>query len=85
VTETEDLPLTAYARAQDKAPGNGVPIGVRVLRQGLFALGVGLFVYGLGALIMWMSTKSSYDSPAVTTGWGAALISLALPLPRRWV
>lgn len=85
MTETEDLPLIDYARAQDQAPHDGAPIGVRIFRQALFALGVGLFVYGVGVLIMWMSTHSSYEGPALVMGWGAGLVSLVLPLPRRWV
>lgn len=85
MTETEDLPLTDYARAQDKAAKAGSPIGVRILRQGIFALGVGLLAYGVGLLIMSMSGHSNYEDPAVIMGWGAGLISLVLPLPRRWV
>ena len=85
MSQTEELPLTEYVRAPEEVPAEARPIVVRVVRQCIFALGVGLFVYGLMFLILWMSRYPFHEEPVVKMAWGAGLVALALTLPRRWV
>ena len=87
MSQTEELPLTEPTRTQEKVPAKARPIVivVQVIRQCIFAFGVGLFVYSLMLLIQLMNGRYSYGDLVAAMAGGAGLVSLVLPLPRRWV
>ena len=71
----EDAPAASHAASAPRAPVETQPIAFwLIIRRIAFALGLGLFMFGLGEGLF------DREAPAAVMGWGGGLVGLCIPL-----